>query len=300
MAKQRYDIPFGADSAARLLPWIVAVMIYIAGLAIAGAFVLSDFADRWEEGLSGSITIQIPPSNALNIADSLREETISRVLAALADTSGVAEAQPLADEEMRRLLAPWLGVGIDPRDLPLPVLISVQLEDGFTLADSQKRDLNRRLQAIDPTILIDDHGQWQARLVSFLGTLRTVAAVLVVIVGIAGVVMVVFATRGGLLAHHNSIELLHLIGARDRYIAQQFQSQAFRAGLFGGLLGIAATAVTVILLGRGAVATGTILPGFAVLSFFSWLVLAALPILSAFVALLAARWTVLRALARMV
>ena len=300
MAKRRYDIPFGADSAARLLPWIVAVMIYIAGLAIAGAFVLADFAERWEEGLTGSITIQIPPPSEVSLDETLRQETIARTLNALANTDGVASAEPLADEEMRRLLAPWLGIGIDPRDLPLPTLIAVTLEDGLTLADIGIRDLGRRLQAIDPTIVIDDHGQWQARLVAFLETLRLVAAVLVIIVGVAGVVMVVFATRGGLLAHRSSIELLHLIGARDRYIARQFQSQAFRAGLMGGVIGIVATAVTVVLLGRGAEATGTVLPGFAVLDWLSWLTLLSLPVLSAFVALLAARWTVLRALARMV
>lgn len=300
MAKRRYDIPFGADSAARLLPWIVAVMIYIAGLATAGAFVLSDFAERWEDGLSGSLTVQIPPPSELSLDQEGRMETIGRVIKALEETAGIADAEPLDVDEMRRLLSPWLGIGIDPRDLPLPTLIVVMLEDNKRLATAQMQDLRRRLQAIDPTVLIDDHGQWQARLVNFLQTLRLVAAVLVTIVAVAGVVMVIFATRGGLLAHRDSIELLHLIGARDRYIARQFQSQAFRAGFLGGVLGLVATAITVVLLGNGAEAAGTVLPGVAVLDLGSWLTLLGFPIASALVALLAARWTVLRALRRMV
>jgi cell division transport system permease protein len=300
MATRKKDIPFGQDPATRLLPWIVAVMVFIAGLALAGAFVLSAFADRWEKGLSGGVTVQIPPPSDVALTGDGGSEAARLGRDAILATPGVATATVLPVEEMRRLLEPWLGTGIDPRDLPLPTLIAVEFDPGLTAADVDLRDMRRRLQANVPNAQIDDHAQWQARLVDFLGALRLVAAVLVGIVALAGAVMVVFATRGGLLAHRDTIELLHLVGAHDGYIASQFQSEALKAGLKGGLLGLLAAAGTVLALGQGAAATGTVLPGVGVLAAVDWIMLAMLPLVSAAVAAVAARITVLRALGRMV
>src|SRR3546814_20799414 len=42
----------------------------------------------------------------------------------------------------------------------------------------------------------------------------------------------------GLAAHQRSIELLHMIGAQDPYVARQFQNHALRFGLRGGLIGL--------------------------------------------------------------
>lgn len=300
MARRKSDIPFGQDPASRLMPWIAAVMVYIAGLSIAGAFILAEFADRWESGLSGSLTVQIPPPADIAQEAEDRQALIDAALGAIRKTPGIESAEPLAPEEMRRLLEPWLGSAMDPRDLPLPTLITVTLIDGVTAGRVDLADLSRRLQALAPGIVIDDHGQWQARLVRFLGALRLVALVLVSVVTLVGVVMVIFATRGGLLAHRQTIELLHLFGARDRYVARQFAVEAMKAGFKGGLVGSLATAVTILGLGQGAAATGAVLPGDGVLALQHWVVLACLPVLAAVIARIAARWTVLRALARMV
>ncbi|HAE01565.1 MAG TPA: hypothetical protein DCG04_08925 [Rhodospirillaceae bacterium] len=300
MAKRKTDIPFNQDPASRLMPWIVAVMVYIAGLALAGAFVLSAFADRWESGLTGSLTIQIPPPSDEALSPDAQTQKVEAALDVLRGTKGVVSANALATEEMRRLLEPWLGQNIDPRDLPLPSLIAVELQGGLIASDLDLRDLRRRLDAVAPGVLIDDHGQWQERLVAFLGALRLVSAVLVAIVTAAGLIMVIFATRGGLLAHRQTIELLHLFGAQDGYVASQFAREAMKAGLKGGLFGVFATALTVIGLGQGAASTGAVLPGVAVLAPLDWAVLALLPLATALIAMIAARITVMRALARMV
>jgi len=301
MAKRaKSDIPFGQDPASRLLPLIVAVMVYIAALAVAGAFLLSNFAERWESGLQGAITIQIPAPSDEAISTDVQDEAADRVLDVLQGRTGIASAEPLPTDEMRQLLEPWLGQAMDPRDLPLPILISVELEDGVTLADIDLPDLRRRIEAVEPSAILDDHGEWQARLVAFLGSLRLVAAALVGTVSFAGLLIVIFATRSGLLSHRKTIELLHQFGAYDGYIARQFQIQAMMAGLKGGVFGALAATATIILLAEGAQSTGAQLPGIAILSVLEWLTLAALPVLSALVSMVAARFTVMRALARII
>ncbi|MEQ8441018.1 MAG: cell division protein [Alphaproteobacteria bacterium] len=301
MAKRtRSDIPFGQDPASRLLPLIVAVMVFIAALAVAGGFLLSNFADRWESGLQGAVTIQIPAPSDEAISPDVQDAAAERVLDVVRGRTGIRRAERMPTVEMRRLLEPWLGQAMDPRDLPLPVLITVELDDGFSLAQIDLPDLRRRVEAVAPGAIVDDHGEWQARLVAFLRSLRLVALTLVGTVSFAGLLVVVFATRSGLLAHRRTIELLHQFGAYDGYIARQFQYQAMMAGLKGGIVGWLAAVGTIILLAEGAQSTGAQLPGVAILGILEWLAVAALPIISALVSMVAARMTVMRALSRII
>src|SRR3546814_9385091 len=64
------------------------------------------------------------------------------------------------------------------------------------------------------------------------------ALVVVLLVVLAASIMVAFVTRMGLAAHQRSIELLHMIGAQDSYVARQFQNHALRFGLRGGIIGL--------------------------------------------------------------
>jgi cell division transport system permease protein len=48
---------------------------------------------------------------------------------------------------------------------------------------------------------------------------------------------VTFATRAAMVSNQPVIEVLHLIGAKDSYIAAHFQQHFLQLGLNGGLLG---------------------------------------------------------------
>ena len=56
MFRQRLDIPLNRDSSVRFLPWIIALMVYLAGLALAGTLVLNAALQRWDRSLSGTLT----------------------------------------------------------------------------------------------------------------------------------------------------------------------------------------------------------------------------------------------------
>ena len=56
------DIPLDRDPAARTLPWIIAVMAFLATIALAGALLLNGVIVRWSNSLTGTITIQATPS----------------------------------------------------------------------------------------------------------------------------------------------------------------------------------------------------------------------------------------------
>jgi cell division transport system permease protein len=51
------------------------------------------------------------------------------------------------------------------------------------------------------------------------------------------VLSVVFATRAAIATNRPVIEVLHLIGAKDSFIARHFQQHFLQLGLKGGLIG---------------------------------------------------------------
>lgn len=286
------DLQLDADSGARFLPWALAVMVFLAALALAGALALDGSIAGWRRGVSAKLTVQI--------ADRPGQPMAPRLEAALGVLRGVpgieaAEAMPRAAVEA--LLKPWLGAEALQSDLPLPGMIDVTLSDSAALSVDA---LSARLSAAVPGARIDDPKPWLDRLVQIGRLLQSLGGGIVLLVGLATAAMVIFATRAGLAARRDTIELLHLIGAEDGYIARQFQrhvaSQALRGGLIGA--GMAALIILAIQLLAGGVGTG-LLPGLALL-WWHWLVLLLLPAAAVLLAIFTARLTVLGALRAMV
>src|SRR3546814_13533960 len=74
---------------------------------------MTKLAERWDSGLAGALTVQIPPA-----ADTAAgEATLEAVVAALAATPGVRSAEPLDRQAMSALLEPWLGDALLGGDL---------------------------------------------------------------------------------------------------------------------------------------------------------------------------------------
>jgi cell division transport system permease protein len=290
----RKDLPLHRDASARFLPWLIALMVYLAAVALAAALAVQQITVRWDQGLSDRATVQVPPP-ATQSEETLQSR-IDAVVGMLRETDGVRDVRVMGEEEIARLIEPWLGQADALEDLPLPALITVRLERG---ADVDLQGLEDRLSARVPGAILDDHRQWIADLLEFSSTVQILAALIVLLVGAAAVASVIFVTRTGLAIHHRVIEVLHLIGAQDSYVARQFQNHALRLGLKGGFAGLALALLTILSIqhlisGGGAGLLPEISLGPA-----SWTLMALLPVLTAIVAMLTARWTVLRTLARM-
>lgn len=297
LLRPQQDLPLARDASARFLPWLIAFMVFLAALALASAIVMRAIAGDWDSGLTGRLTVQVPPADAASPdAAAAQRARLDAVVDALAATPGVSDVEVLDPAEIARLLEPWLGETALLGELPLPDLVAVTLADG----DAEiPPDLGTRLQAAAPGTTIDDHQRWIGRLLSLARSIELTALLVVLLVGTSAVVTVVFVTRTGLAIHRQVIELLHLMGAQDRYIARQFQRHALGLGLKGGLVGLAAAVLTLLGLGQVLRAdAASLLPAIS-FSPFDWLLLALLPAVAGLVAMLTARWTVLRTLARL-
>jgi len=293
----RRDLPLDRDGSARFLPWLVALMVYLAALAIAGGAALHDAVRTWDAGLSGSLTVELP--RGANGA-AVPQDRIDAALKLLGQVPGIAQATRLDGPAETRLLAPWLGQDVDVSALPLPVLIDVTLKPGLALDPDT---LAQRLRIVAPGARVESHGSWLDRLFRIARLIEAGAAAIVLLIGLVAVVTVVFTTRTGLAIHAPIVELVHLIGASDAYVARQFQWHAFRLGLAGGGIGLVMALVSFAAL-RWTADQG-LLPGEAALlpafhlPLAGWLAVLALPLVMGLVGLVTARRTVLSTLGRM-
>ena len=292
MFRRRSDLSIQQDSLNSFLPWLIAFMVFLSMLALAGALVLHQVAARWERGITATLTVQVPAG-----ADAAEDDRrMARAVALLRDTPGVRAARPIDADQVAKLLAPWLGEGGDSRDLPLPRLIDVTLKDGFALDAAR---LQQQLATVLPGAAIDDHRLWLDRVVRMMRASEALAFGVVGLIALTCIGTVTFTTRTGLAVHHEAIQVMHLIGAQDSYVARQFAQRALGLGLRGGLLGVALAAP--VLYGAGLLAE-RLPPGLlpdAGLEPAHWAILAVPPVAAALIAMATARLTVIRTLGRM-
>jgi len=285
------DLPLAGDASARFLPWVAGAMVFLATLALAGALLAQTVAARWHRDLAGSLTVEVP--SRPGIAAPERERA---ALAVLKETAGVAAAELVPRSRLEQLVAPWLGAGAHVAELPLPSLIEVRLAENASL---DLAALGHRLTAAAPGAKLDDHALWLAGVAAVVRAVEAVALAVVALIAVLCAVAVGFAVRTGLAIHRDVVEVLHLIGARDSYIARQFAGHAFRMTLKGGIIGLAAAVSLVAALAEGRGALGPLpLPEIR-LSAAAWAMIGAVPLAAAVFALLAALATVHRQLKRM-
>jgi cell division transport system permease protein len=242
----RAGLELGEDSPLHL-DWIVGAMAFLAALAMVGALATMDAAAHWRRGLTGTLTVEIPaPLKAPQAAPAAAADAtaqLDRVLAILRNEPGIERATPLPRARIAELLSPWLGTGDLIDSLPVPQLIDVRLASDARL---DVAGLKQRLAAAAAGTTLDDHQIWIAQLVHLARLAVGLALTIVGLVAASAVAAVVIATRAGLAMHHEAIDLLHLMGAEDDYIADQFASQALRRGLRGGVLGLLLAALALV------------------------------------------------------
>jgi cell division transport system permease protein len=294
----RSDLPLNRDASARFLPWIIGFMTYLCIIAVAAGLTVDRVAERWRQGLAGNLTVQLPFPAELETEK--RAEQLDQAMELVTGTPGVTGATVLEDRQIAALLEPWLGPDAGQLDVPLPIMIAVTRRTDATI---DLDGLREKLQRIVPSAQVDDHGDWVADALGFLRSLQALAAALSALALAAAALTVIFVTRTGLATHRGVIEVVHLMGAPDQYIARQFQAQALKHGILGGIVGLGFGAATVLGIGRViAYSVDAANPG---LSFdfrllpWQWVVLGALPLVVALLAMFTARRTVMRSLARM-
>ena len=266
------------------LIFVIAVLCFLACLTALGALAGDRGARGWTGQLVGEATVIVRARGG-----ETPDAAAARAAEALAGLPGVTEVRALEREKAYELIRPWLGDIADLDDLPVPRLVAVTL-DRKQPATATALDKALKAQGLDA--VVDDHSMWIKDIRRAAGVVRgTAIAIFVLIAGAAGAV-VAFATRAGLAARRDVVEVMHLIGAEDSQISSLFELRFARIAALSGAIGAASAGLlgaVLRMIGGGAGITPA-LP-------IAWIDLLAVlpcPVVAALVAALAARVTARR------
>ena len=280
-----------AGAAGAPLTAVIAVMSFLAVLAMASLLMVNRAASEWTSALRSEITVQVKGATAEEISAS-----VTAVKRVLEETEGVLEVTERSADETAALLEPWLGHGNAQAFINIPAIIEVKaapsLRDNLDL-------LRNRIAAAAPDASLDDHARWHDRLAGAARSGQAMALGVFLLVMGAACAISIFAARAGLAANHEIVSVLHLVGATDSFIAAEVQQRFFILGLRGALIGLAAALAALMLAGFATSAGGgeSFLPAFQLGGWMAlWLVSA--PIATCLVTAMTARLTVLKTLRR--
>ena len=221
-------VPRGSISG-RALVAVVAIMTFLASITTGAVLLVSASAAEWQSDVASEITIQVRPQAGRDL-----DRDATAAAEAIRAQFGIVEVRPFSKDEAAKLLEPWLGNGLSLDELPVPRVIIARVAPGTTL---DLASLRARVRQVAPTASVDDHRAWIERMRAMSGATVLAGVGILVLVIIATIISVSFATRGAMAANRPIVEVLHFVGAGDRYIADRFFRHFLLLGLEGGVIG---------------------------------------------------------------
>lgn len=216
----------------RALVAVVAIMTFLASLTTGAVMLVRANAVDWQTEVLREVTIQIKPIEGRD-----PDAAVKAAVETARGFPGVSEVRPYSKDESGRLLEPWLGSGISLDELPVPRVIVVKLASGGQL---DVPALRRALADKVPGASVDDHRGWIDRMRAIADFVVLGGIIVLGLVIAVTILCVNFATRAAMAANRPVIEVLHFVGAQNRFISGQFQRHFLWLGLKGGLIGGAA------------------------------------------------------------
>jgi cell division transport system permease protein len=208
---------------------VVAIMTLLACLTAGGALLMARASQAWRTDILSDVTIQVKPGPSDDV-----DRLVDKVVAIAGQRVGVDNVHAYSADDSRKLLQPWLGEGVDLSALPVPRIIVVHVRGN---GEVDVAGLRAALQQDAPQANLDDHRVWASRIGVMAGAVVVLAAALFVLVIVAMATAIGFATRGAVAENREIVEVLHFVGASDRFVANQFHSHFQRLGLQGAAIG---------------------------------------------------------------
>ena len=295
---RQYDLPLNKGNGQNFLIILMGLMTILALFALSASFALSEVTNRWSSGLENRATIEIPAED-IN-GQILRQDEITKtaedIMLFLTNNNEVKTAEIMQEDTIKELVAPWLGDNITFEDVPLPGIISVHFHSNDKM---NLQAFENRLKNFGEHVRLDTHSQWLANLLKVTGALNFSALFMSLLIGITTVTAVAGAVQSRMSVFHDELELLHLMGADDDYIAKQLQRHTFFTCLKGAVIGTVIGLIMLIIIGLILNQKDiSLIPDFD-FSLMQMMTLLVLPLFISILAMFTARQTVLRVLTKM-
>lgn len=274
------------------MPWVIAIMVALTVIAAAAGLALSNTATNASEALSGGVTVQVIEANQV-----LRDQQAKDAARVLQAMPGVLDVRIVSQDEISKLIEPWLGTRIGDDNIPVPALVDVRLRDA--VGGEKLGQMRRVVRQVAPSARVDAQSTWLKPVFNAISSLQWLALALIALLGFALAAAVLLAVRTALGTNRDTIEIVHLLGGTDSQIARIFQRGIGFDAAGGGAVGLGLGLIVVLFLGQRFAGLDAGLIDSGTLGWTDWVLLAIVPIAGVLLAMLTARLTVMRALRRM-
>ncbi len=296
---RRKEIPLDDEETSIFMYVLTSIYTYLFVIVLAIVMAVNSMASSWEKDIMGALTVQIIPiedeNKHIDVEKTLEQQ--NKVLQFMENVTGVKSVRVLGPDDIEKLMTPWLGNKVDISELPIPALLDIGLKDDGSI---NYDEVTRGLKQITPNASIDNHRLWLNRLLKFASSLKHIA--LLVLLMVAGIcaLSIYYSTRTSLWINRESLEILHVVGALDKYIAKQYALNYAKIGFFAGVIGLFVAIPCIILIGKYGISTGSGLINGAELSLFAWVLIMITPLLSSAYSMITSYITVKKSLEKMI
>ncbi len=237
--KEAQIVP-SASVSGHALTLVIAIMTFLACLTAGAVYMVNQSANAWVNDIASEITVELDPVNTADI-----EKKITLVSLFLAKQKGITKVRPLSADDSAKLLEPWLGQTPALSALPIPRLIAVEIDR------SNPPDLGVIKTALAQNfdgVTLDDHRRWQAEIKTLTRSAALGGLAVLGLVAAATIAVIVSATRSAMASNREIIEVLHFVGANERFIGREFERHFLGLGVRAGLVGVIAAILAFLLL----------------------------------------------------
>jgi cell division transport system permease protein len=277
------------------MPWVIAIMVAMTMIAACAGLALRNTARAAAAELRGGVTVQI-----VEASPEARAAQAQAAVRALGQMPGTVSVRLVPESELEGLIEPWLGVDLgrsDAETVPVPALIDARMAGAVT--DARLIQIQRAVARVAPASRVDAQSGWLKPVFSAIESLQWLAIALVLLLALALAAAVLLAVRSALGTNRDTIEIVHLLGGTDAQIARVFQRTTGIDAAGGGLLGMALAFVVILFLARRFASLGAGLVDQGALGWLDWAMLGLVPVAAVALAMLTARFTVMRTLRKM-
>ena len=222
-------VPAGSVTG-RSLTLVITIMCFLACLTAGAVYMMNQSANAWLRDIASEVTVQVEAKEHSDV-DNVAAD-ITRFLSA---QQGIASARVLGVADTAQLLEPWLGPETEAlKALPVPRLIAIELDRATPPdLDVVRAALTRQFKGVT----LDDHRRWQQQIRTITRSFALGGLAILLLVGAATTAIIVSATKSAMASNREIVEVLHFVGATDRFIAREFERHFLRLGVRAGIVG---------------------------------------------------------------
>ena len=280
------------------LTLVIAIMCFLACLTSGAVYLINQSSTAWLRDVATEVTVQVEPSDKAEDTDRM----VKDIKAFVEFQPGIVGVRILSMKESTKLLEPWLGKNSELASLPVPRMIAVELDRN---APPDFTDLQTALKNRFPKATFDDHRHWQNQIRTVTRSFALGGLAILLLVGAATTAIIVSATRSAMASNREIVEVLHFVGATDRFIAREFEKHFLTLGVRAGVVGAGSAMAVFFLmptvmqfLGGGTITLAELkrLVGTGVLDLPGYVLLALVVVVIAALCMLTSRFGVFRIL----